>query len=187
MLIFFKNLDVIEFQVRYLTLFLLFLVVGGFESFWRGSLHKNIQLMLEFLKNLFLVLHFPYYTLMAFLIMLSEILLSMLIILLSTLNVIRHLICDNNYNWLVNLNLIFGTLWTGAGNGLLISLLKKLNWFRLTGAITGAIDMKIDGSFLTKNHVLRFWGWLSLLNWVGVSYTISIAKIASFFSFLSMH
>ena len=94
---------------------------------------------------------------MAFLIMLSEILLSMLIILLSTLNVIRHLICDNNYNWLVNLNLIFGT-WTGAGNGLLISLLKKLNWFRLTGAITGAIDMKIDGSFLTKNHVLRFWG-----------------------------
>ena len=44
----------------------------------------------------FLVLHFSYYTLMNFLMMLSVILLSMLMILLSTLNVIRHLICGNN-------------------------------------------------------------------------------------------
>ena len=35
------------------------------------SLHKNIQLMLEFLKGPFLVLHFSYYTLMTFLMMLS--------------------------------------------------------------------------------------------------------------------
>ena len=41
-------------------------------------------------------LHFSYYTLMTFLMMLSVILLSMLMILLSTLNVIRHLICGNN-------------------------------------------------------------------------------------------
>ena len=46
------------------------------------SLHKNIQLMLEFLKAPFLVLHFSYYTLMIFLMMLSVMLLSMLIILL---------------------------------------------------------------------------------------------------------
>ena len=59
-------------------------------------LHKNIQLMLEFLKGPFLVLHFSYYTLMTFLIMLSLILLSMLMILLSTLIVIKHLICANN-------------------------------------------------------------------------------------------
>ena len=38
--------------------------------FWMGNLHKNIQLMLEFLKGPFLVLHFSYYTLMAFLMML---------------------------------------------------------------------------------------------------------------------
>ena len=50
-----------------------------------GSLHKNIQLMLEFLKAPFLVLHFSYYTLMAFLMMLSMILLSMLMILLAIL------------------------------------------------------------------------------------------------------
>ena len=39
------------------------------------SLHKNTQLMLEFLKAQFLVLHFSYYTLMTFLTMLSVILL----------------------------------------------------------------------------------------------------------------
>ena len=61
-----------------------------------GNLHKNIELMLVFLKGLFLVLHFSYYTLMTFLTMLSVILLSVLMILLSTLNAIRHLICGNN-------------------------------------------------------------------------------------------
>ena len=96
MLVFFTNLSLMEFQVRYLALFLLFLVMGGFGLFWMGNLHKNIQLMLLFLKGLFLALHFSYYTLMTFLMMLSVILLSMLMILLSTLNVIRHLICGNN-------------------------------------------------------------------------------------------
>ena len=57
---------------------------------------NNIQLMREFLKGPFLVLHFSYYILMTFLKMLSVMLLSMLMILLSTLNVIRDLICGNN-------------------------------------------------------------------------------------------
>ena len=47
-----------------------------------GNLHKNIQLMLEFLKSPFVVLHFYYYTLMTFP-MLFLILLYMLMILLS--------------------------------------------------------------------------------------------------------
>ena len=58
-----------------------------------GSLHKNIQLMLEFLKALFLVLYFPP-------LFLSELpdyvicvmLLSLLMTLLPTLSVIRHLV-----------------------------------------------------------------------------------------------
>ena len=54
-LVFFTNLSLIEFQVRYLALFLLFSVVDGFEWFWMESLHKNIQLLLEFLKAPFLV------------------------------------------------------------------------------------------------------------------------------------
>ena len=127
MLVFFTNLSLMEFQVRYLALFLLFLVIGGFGLFWMGNPHKNIQLMLVFLKGLFLVLHFSYYTLMTFLIMLSVILLSVLMILLSILSVIRHLICGNNYNWLLNLNLTYETLWTGVGSGLLISMLEKLD------------------------------------------------------------
>ena len=52
MLVFFTNLSLTEFQVRYLALFLLFSVIGGFGSFWMGNLHNNIQLMLVFLKGL---------------------------------------------------------------------------------------------------------------------------------------
>ena len=113
-LVFFTNLSLMGFQVRYLAFFLLFSVIDCFEWFWMGSLHKNIQLMLEFLKAPFLALHFSYYTLLTFLMMLSVILPSMLMILLSILSVIRHLICGNNSNWFLNLNLIYETLWTGA-------------------------------------------------------------------------
>ena len=60
----FTSLSFMEFQVRYLVLFLLFSVIDGLEWFWKGSLQKNIQLMLEFLKAPFLVLHFSYDTLM---------------------------------------------------------------------------------------------------------------------------
>ena len=114
-----------EFLVRYLVLFLLYSVIGGFGWFWIRNLSKIIQLMLEFLNGPFLVLYFSYYTLMTFLMMLSVTLLSMLK-LLCNLNVIRHLICGKNQNWLLNLNLIYETLWTEAGSDLLISMLEKL-------------------------------------------------------------
>ena len=97
MLVFFTNLSLQEVLVRYLALFL-FSVKDGFAGFWMESLHKDIQLMLEFLKDPFLVLHFSCYTLMTFLTMLSVILLSMLMILFYILSVIRHLICGNNLN-----------------------------------------------------------------------------------------
>ena len=78
MLVFFTSLNVVEFQVRYQALFLPFSVIDGFKMFWMAILHKNIQLMLEFLgPTLFC------YMLMTFLMMLSVILLSMLMILLS--------------------------------------------------------------------------------------------------------
>ena len=130
MLVFFTNVSLMEFQLRYFALFLLFSVIDGFELFWMAGLHKDIQLMLQFLKALSMVLQFSYYiyTLMIFL-MLYVILLSMLMRLLSILSAIRHLICGNNLNWLLNLNLIYETLWTGARTGLLISVLGKLNWF----------------------------------------------------------
>ena len=37
----------------------LFLVIDSFRLFWMGSLHKIIQLMLQFLRAPFLVQHFP--------------------------------------------------------------------------------------------------------------------------------
>ena len=125
-----------EFQVKYLALFLFFSAIDGYEWFWMESLHKNIQLMLEFLKAPVLVLHFSCYTLLTFLTMLSVKLLSMLMILLSMLNLIRHLICGSNLDWLLNLNLIYETLWT--------AMLGKLSWSN----INGSIDVKIDGSVL---------------------------------------
>ena len=51
------------------------------------------------------------------LMMLSVILVSMLIILLSILSVIRQMICGNNLNCLLNVNLICKTLWTGRRSG----------------------------------------------------------------------
>ena len=41
MLVSFTNLGLVEFQVRYLALILLFSVIAGFGWFWMGSLHKK--------------------------------------------------------------------------------------------------------------------------------------------------
>ena len=79
--------------------------------------------------------------------MLSVILLYMLMLLISTLSVIRHLICGNNLNWLLNLNLIYEKMWTGgkrwpvdfnAGKTQLVSFDQSNN--------NGYIDVKMDGS-----------------------------------------
>ena len=78
LLVYFTNLSFMEFQIRYLALFLPFSVTDGLEWFWMENLHKNIQLMLEFLNGPFLVLHFLCFILMIFLMMLSVILLSVL-------------------------------------------------------------------------------------------------------------
>ena len=69
--------------------------------------------------------------------------------------------------------------WTGAGGGLLISMLEKLNQFCLTCLITLMLLMwKWMGLFLWKNEILRCWDWLSLLDWIG-ALTLSVAKTAS--------
>ena len=165
MQVFLTNLSLREFQVRYFALFYLFVVIDGFMKFKMESLLKNIQLMLEFCKAPFFFPHFSCYTSMTFLIILFVILLSMLMILLSTLSVIRHLICGNNSNWLLNLNLIPETLWTGAGSGLLTSMLEKLTLSPLTSLMSLVILMwKLMGLFLRKSYHLRCWSCLSLLN-----------------------
>ena len=144
-----------------------------------GSLLKNIQLMVEFLKALFLALHFSCYTLMVFLMMLSMVSLSMLIIVLSILSLIKHLICGNNLNWLLNLNLINKTLDWGkkwlsdfnVGKTELVSFDQSNN--------TGSIDLKMDGSDIEDKSSFRMLGLVfsSKLDWG--SCIISIAKTGS--------
>ena len=82
--------------------------------------------------------------------MLSVILLSMVMILLSTLNVIRHLINGSNWNWLLNLNLLYQALdWSrkwlidfSAGKTQLVSFDWSIN--------TGASDVNMDMSVLEE-------------------------------------
>ena len=65
----------------------------------------------------------------------------MLMILLFSQSVTKHLIRGNDLNWLLNLSLIYETLWTGVRSDLLISMLGKLSWFRLTGLIAMVLLM----------------------------------------------
>ena len=117
---------------------------------------------------------------MTFLMMLSVMLLSMLVILLSTLSVIRHLICGNTQNWLLNLYLIFEILWTGGrkwlvdfntGKTQLVSFDRSNN--------TGDIDVKMDGSVLEEKSSFKMLDltFSSKLDWG--SHIISTAEIAS--------
>ena len=147
------------------------------------SLEKIIQLMLEFLKDPFLILHFSYYLLVTFLAMLSVILVSMLMILLSILSVIRHLICGNNLNWLLNLNLIYETLDWGkksivdfnAGKTELVLFDQSNN--------NGSIDVKMDGSVLAEKSSLRnnqdAGVDLLFLNWIGALTLSLLLKVPS--------
>ena len=156
-----------EFQVRYLALVLLFSVIDGFEWFWMASLHRNIQLMLEFLKAPHLVLHVSYYTLIIFRMILSVILLSMLMILPQILTVIRHLICGNHLSGLLNLNLIYETVDWGkkwlvdfnAGKTQLVSFERSNN--------NGSIDVKMDGSVFDEKSSFKMLGlaFSSKLDW----------------------
>ena len=163
-----------EFQVRYLALFLLFSIIDSFELFQMASLHKNIQLMLEFLKASFLALHFSCYTLITFLMKLSVILPSMLMIL--ALSVIKHLICDSNLNWLLNLNLIYKTLQTGALVDFTAGKTRLVLFDRSNN--TGSIDVKMDGFVFEEKSSFKMLGLTFSFKLDWDSYIIAISKTA---------
>ena len=153
MLVFFTNLSLMEFQVRYLALLILFSVIDSFEWFWMVNLHKNIQLMLEFLKAPFLVLNVSYYTSMTFLIMSCVILLSMLMILPNSK-------CDQASDLWQQLELAselesdlqdtmdWGRKWLVDFNARKTQLVL-FDWSNNTGAI----GVKMDGSVLEEKIV----------------------------------
>ena len=111
--------------------------------------------------------------------MLSVILVSVLMIPLSILSVIRHLVCGNILNWLLNLNLIYETLdcakkWLvdfNAGKTQLVLFDRSNN--------NVSIDVKMDESVLEEKSSFKMLGltFSSKLDWG--SYIISIAKTAS--------
>ena len=78
---------------------------------------------------------------MTFLMMLSVILLSMLMILLFILSLTEHLTYGNNLNWLLNLNLKWLVDFK-AGKTQLFSFDRSSN--------NGSIDVKMDGSVLEE-------------------------------------
>ena len=145
-----------------------------------GSLHKNIQLMLAYLKAPFLFLHFCYYVLMAFLMMLF-------VILLSKLNgTALYSKCDQASDLWQKLEsaselesdlrdtVDWGKKWRvdfNAGKTQMVLLDRSNN--------TGAIDVKMGGSVLEEKSSFKMLGlnFSSKLDWG--SYIISIAKTAS--------
>ena len=111
--------------------------------------------------------------------MLSGILLSVLMILLSILSLISHLTRGNNLNWLLNLNLIYGTLeWSKKWLVDFNTQKTQLVLFDQSNN-TGSIDMKLGGSVLGEKSSFKMQGltFSSKLDWG--SYMISIAKTAS--------
>ena len=89
--------------------------------------------------------------------------------------------CDQASDRPPNLNLIYEALWTWAGNCLLISVLAKLNWFRLTVLITLVLLMrKWMGLFLRENHLIAKKLGLPFYSRLDCgSSIVSIAKAAS--------
>ena len=129
-----------------------------------GSLHKNIQLMLELLKAPFLVLCF-------FLLCINDLPDDVICdIAVYADDTTLYSKCDQASDLWQQLELAselesdLQTLWTGARSGLLISMLGKL---LDRSNNTGSIDVKVDGSVLEEISSFQMLGltFSSKLDW----------------------
>ena len=68
------------------------------------------------------------------------------------------------------------TLWTGAGGGLLISILGRLNLSHLTVQVTVVLLLKWMGQSLMKNYLLRYWSCHSLYFGIGACLLLLLLK-----------
>ena len=182
MLVFFTNLSLMEFQVIYLALFCLFSVIDCFKWLWMGSLHKNIQLMVNFFKvpfkgqgpTFFLqyINDLPDYTIYNITIYVDDTTLyfkcDQASDLWQQLEFVSELesdlqdTVDWDCKWLVDFN---------AGKTQLV-LFDRSN-------MIGAIDVKMDGSVLEEKSSFKILG-LSFSSKLDCGcYIISIVKIVS--------
>ena len=149
------------------------------------SLHKNFQLMLEFLKAPFLVLHFSYYTLMTFL-NVPDCGIAINADAIYADDTTLYSNCDQASGLWQHLELVsqlesdlqdtvdWGKKWLfdfSAGKTQLVSLDWSNN--------NGSIDVKMDGSVLEEKSSFKMLGLTlsSKLDWG--SHIISIVKTAS--------
>ena len=145
MQVFFTNVGFVAFLVKYLALFGVLSVIESFKWFWMRSLCKNIQLLRVLLKASFLLLHFSYYTSMTFLMMLPVKLLSMLMIQLSTINVIRYAATTRVGSW----TWIWPARHVDCGRKWLVNFnpAKTQPGLFSWSYNSGAVDVKIDRYF----------------------------------------
>ena len=146
------NLSLMEFRVRYSARFCLFSVIDAFEWIWMGSLHKNSQLPLEFLKSMFLILH-----------RIND----------PPDDTLLYCRCNQGFDLLqpgmaaelesdLRDTVEWGRKWLAdfkASKTQLVSFDRSSN--------TSAIDGKMGESVREEKYLLRFWDCLSLLNWIG--------------------
>ena len=78
-----------------------------------------------------------------------------------------HLICGNNWNWFLNLNLLGKILCTTEGSGFFISVVQKLDLFQLKSSNPGTIDVKINRPAMQEKSSFKLLGlhFSSKLNW----------------------
>ena len=142
-------------------------VFGHFSSFlsnrWLwvvldGKSSQEYPVILEYLKGPFLLLHFSYYTLMTFLMMLSVILLSTD----QASDLWQQLELASEFESDLQDVVVWGRKWLVDFN----AEKTQLVLFHQSKS-TGAIDKNGWVCSWGKNHLSRCWAWLSLLNWIG--------------------
>ena len=147
--------------------------------------------MLVFHNAPFLVLRCSYFTSMAFVMMLTVTLLSMLIILLSTLSVIEPFIHGYRQSWLLNLNLTHTRYYCGLEQDVVYRFheIWNKNWNKneiKTHLVSierwnncGAIDVKMLGSVLDVKSSFMMLGMSFSCKSDWDTYIVSIVKTNS--------
>ena len=158
MLVFYVDLSLMAFQVSYVALLLLISVIDSFEWFWVGSCHKNIQLMLEFFKAPFVVLHF-------YLLYINDLSDDVICDICAGDKTLYSKYDQASHLWL-QLELtselesdLQDNVDRSRDSGLLISMLEKLKLYRLTGLIT-LKWYRLTGLITL---VLLMWKWMGLV------------------------